>query len=153
MGKSQTKVVVTGLGATTPLGGDLPSTWSALLAGKSGVRNLEWEGVEELPVRFAAQLAVEPSEVMTKQQLRRLDRNQAIALISAREAWRDAGLATPRAAGARTRPPSRTASSSTASGSASCCPAASAGCTPRSTATTCGVRRAGRGSRRSRCRC
>lgn len=95
MGKSQTKVVVTGLGATTPLGGDLPSTWSALLAGKSGVRNLEWEGVEELPVRFAAQLAVEPSEVMTKQQLRRLDRNQAIALISAREAWRDAGLATP----------------------------------------------------------
>ncbi|MDL4775078.1 MULTISPECIES: beta-ketoacyl-ACP synthase II [Thermomonosporaceae] len=95
MSKSQTTVVVTGIGATTPLGGDLPSTWSALLAGKSGVRNLEWEGVEELPVRFAAQLAVDPSEVMPKQHLRRLDRNQAIALIAAREAWKDAGLAPP----------------------------------------------------------
>ncbi|MQY08271.1 beta-ketoacyl-[acyl-carrier-protein] synthase family protein [Actinomadura macrotermitis] len=95
MSKSQTTVVVTGLGATTPLGGDVASTWSALLAGESGVRALEWEGVEELPVRFAAQLAVDPSEVMPRQQLRRLDRNQAIALIAAHEAWADAGFAPP----------------------------------------------------------
>ncbi|MFF5261063.1 beta-ketoacyl-ACP synthase II [Actinomadura viridis] len=96
MSTSQTNVVVTGLGATTPLGGDWPSTWSALLAGKSGVRKLDWEDIENLPVRFAATLAVDPSEVIPKQQLRRLDRSQAIALISAREAWRDAGFA-PRA--------------------------------------------------------
>ncbi|WP_433335790.1 beta-ketoacyl-[acyl-carrier-protein] synthase family protein [Spirillospora sp. CA-294931] len=95
MSNSQTKVVVTGMGATTPLGGDLPSTWSALLDGKSGVRRLEWEGVDELPVQFAAQLAVDPSEVMTKQQLRRLDRCQALALIAAHEAWKSAGFAPP----------------------------------------------------------
>ncbi|WP_433247556.1 beta-ketoacyl-[acyl-carrier-protein] synthase family protein [Actinomadura nitritigenes] len=93
MSKSQTRVVVTGLGATTPLGGDLPSTWSALLAGESGIRNLDWEGVEDLPVRFAATLKVDPAEVMPKQSLRRLDRNQAIALIAAREAWTSAGFA------------------------------------------------------------
>lgn len=95
MSKSQTRVVVTGLGATTPLGGDLPSTWSALLAGESGVRKLDWEGIDDLPVRFAATLKVDPSEVMPKQSLRRLDRNQAIALIAAREAWTDAGFAPP----------------------------------------------------------
>jgi 3-oxoacyl-[acyl-carrier-protein] synthase II len=95
MSKSPTTVVVTGLGATTPLGGDVPSTWSALLAGKSGVRNLDWEGVEELPVRFAAQLAVDPAESIPRAQLRRLDRSQAIALIAAREAWQDAGFAPP----------------------------------------------------------
>ncbi|MFD0853843.1 beta-ketoacyl synthase N-terminal-like domain-containing protein, partial [Actinomadura adrarensis] len=87
MSNSQTTVVVTGVGATTPLGGDWPSTWSALLAGTSGVRKLDWDGIKELPVRFAATLAVDPSEIIPKQQLRRLDRNQAIALIAAREAW------------------------------------------------------------------
>ncbi|NDU76395.1 beta-ketoacyl-ACP synthase II [Actinomadura sp. DSM 109109] len=95
MSQSQTRVVVTGLGATTPLGGDMPSTWSALLAGESGIRKLEWEGVDDLPVQFAATLKVDPSEVMPKQNLRRLDRNQAIALIAAREAWNSAGFATP----------------------------------------------------------
>ncbi|MEV4004512.1 beta-ketoacyl-[acyl-carrier-protein] synthase family protein [Actinomadura sp. NPDC049753] len=95
MSKSQTRVVVTGLGATTPLGGDMPSTWSALLAGESGIRKLDWEGVEDLPVQFAATLKVDPSEVMPKQNLRRLDRNQAIALIAAREAWTSAGFAAP----------------------------------------------------------
>jgi 3-oxoacyl-[acyl-carrier-protein] synthase II len=95
MSTSQTTIVVTGVGATTPLGGDWPSTWSALLAGRSGVRRLEWDGIEELPVRFAATLAVDPSEIMPKQRLRRLDRHQAIALIAAREAWADAGYAPP----------------------------------------------------------
>jgi 3-oxoacyl-[acyl-carrier-protein] synthase II len=93
MSTNQVKVVVTGLGATTPLGGDVASTWSALLAGASGVRPLVWEGVEELPVRFAAQLAVEPDEVLPKHRLRRMDRNEAIALIAAQEAWRHAGYA------------------------------------------------------------
>jgi 3-oxoacyl-[acyl-carrier-protein] synthase II len=87
------RVVVTGLGATTPLGGDVASTWSAMLAGKSGVRMLDWEGIEELPTRFAATVAVEPDQVLPKHRLRRLDRCQAFALIAAHEAWRDAGLA------------------------------------------------------------
>lgn len=95
MSKSQTRVVVTGLGATTPLGGDMPSTWSALLAGESGVRTLDWDNIDDVPVKFAATLKVDPSEVIPRQTLRRLDRSQAIALIAAREAWADAGFAPP----------------------------------------------------------
>ena len=90
---SSTDVVVTGLGATTPLGGDVASTWDAMLAGRSGVSALTQEWAAQLPVRIAAQLAVDPSEVLERVKLRRLDRSEAIALIAAHQAWRDAGLA------------------------------------------------------------
>lgn len=86
-------VVVTGLGATTPLGGDVASTWEALLAGRSGVGPLTQEWAAQLPVRIAAELAVEPTEKLDRVKLRRLDRSEAIALIAAHEAWADAGLA------------------------------------------------------------
>ncbi|MBG6063846.1 beta-ketoacyl-[acyl-carrier-protein] synthase II [Micromonospora ureilytica] len=86
-------VVVTGLGATTPLGGDVASTWDAMLAGRSGVSALTQEWAAQLPVRIAAQLAVEPSEVLDRVRLRRLDRSEAIAIIAAQQAWADAGLA------------------------------------------------------------
>ncbi|WP_433726222.1 beta-ketoacyl-ACP synthase II [Actinoplanes sp. CA-051413] len=89
---STTDVVVTGLGATTPLGGDVASTWDAMLAGRSGVRALTQEWAAQLPVRIAAELAVDPSEVMERVKLRRLDRSEAIALIAAHQAWADAGL-------------------------------------------------------------
>jgi len=85
------RVVVTGLGATTPLGGDVPSTWANLLAGKSGVRTLNEEWTETSTVKFAARVAVEPSEVMERVEMRRLDRSEQFALIAAREAWKDAG--------------------------------------------------------------
>jgi 3-oxoacyl-[acyl-carrier-protein] synthase II len=87
---SRTTVVVTGLGATTPVGGDVPSTWSALLAGRSGVRALTEEWVEELPAKIAAPVAVDPSEVLPKHEARRLDRSGQLAMIAAREAWADA---------------------------------------------------------------
>ncbi|MEV4637482.1 beta-ketoacyl-ACP synthase II [Actinoplanes sp. NPDC049548] len=90
---STTDVVVTGLGATTPLGGDVASTWDAMLAGRSGVGALTQEWAEQLPVRIAAQLAVEPSEVLERVRLRKLDRSEAIALIAAHQAWADSGLA------------------------------------------------------------
>ncbi|GAA1891784.1 beta-ketoacyl-ACP synthase II [Asanoa iriomotensis] len=90
---SRADVVVTGLGATTPLGGDVASTWDAMLAGRSGVGPLTQEWAGQLPVRIAAQLAVEPSERIDRVKLRRLDRSEAIALIAAGEAWADAGLA------------------------------------------------------------
>ncbi len=88
-------VVVTGFGATTPLGGDVASTWDALLAGRSGVSPLEAEWVERfgLPVRIAAQLAVEPGEVLKRVEARRLDRSEQVAVIAAREARAHAGLA------------------------------------------------------------
>ncbi len=85
------EVVVTGLGATTPLGGDVASTWDAMLAGKSGVSPLTQEWAAQLTVRIAAQLAVEPSTVIDRIQARRLDRSEMTAIIAAREAWADAG--------------------------------------------------------------
>ncbi|GGK88462.1 beta-ketoacyl-ACP synthase II [Mangrovihabitans endophyticus] len=90
---SSTDVVVTGLGATTPLGGDVASTWDALLAGRSGVGPLTQEWAAQLPVRIGAHLAVDPSEVIERVKMRRLDRSEAIALIAAHQAWADAGLA------------------------------------------------------------
>ncbi|MET8703603.1 beta-ketoacyl-[acyl-carrier-protein] synthase family protein [Kitasatospora sp. NPDC058032] len=84
-------VLVTGLGATTPLGGDVPSTWSAMLAGQGGIRPIEADWAAGLPIRIAGQLAVEPSEVLDRVQARRLDRCEQVALIAAREAWADAG--------------------------------------------------------------
>ena len=88
---SRRRVVVTGLGATTPLGGDVPSTWEALLAGKSGVKTLDFDWARESNVQFAATVAVEPSEVMERVEMRRLDRSEQFALIASREAWKDAG--------------------------------------------------------------
>ena len=85
------RVVVTGLGATTPIGGDVASSWSALLAGTSGVRTLTEEWASGLSVHFAARVAQEPSEVMERVEMRRLDRSEQFALIASREAWKDAG--------------------------------------------------------------
>ena len=85
------RVVVTGLGATTPIGGDVPTTWSALLAGKSGVRLLTEDWRENLPVHFAARVAVDPADQMERVEMRRLDRSEQFALIASREAWKDAG--------------------------------------------------------------
>jgi 3-oxoacyl-[acyl-carrier-protein] synthase II len=95
MSPQNTDVVVTGLGATTPLGGDVASTWDALLAGRSGVRRIEADHdfVErfELPVKIAAPLAVEPTEVLPRVQARRMDRCEQVAMIAAKEAWEHAG--------------------------------------------------------------
>jgi len=88
---SQTRVVVTGIGATTPLGGDARSTWDALLAGRSGVRRIEADWADDLPVKIAAPVAVEPSEVLDRVEARRLDRSAQLAVVAAMEAWSDAG--------------------------------------------------------------
>ncbi|MFE3461508.1 beta-ketoacyl-ACP synthase II [Nocardiopsis aegyptia] len=88
---SKTDVVITGLGATTPLGGDVATTWSALLDGRSGISMLDESWHESLPVHFAGRIAQEPSEKLPRPRLRRLDRTQQFALIAAQEAWADAG--------------------------------------------------------------
>jgi 3-oxoacyl-[acyl-carrier-protein] synthase II len=85
-------VVVTGIGATTPLGGDSASTWEGLLAGRSGVKILEGERFADLPVRIAAVAAVDPGDVLPRPLARKLDRSAQFALIAAREAWADAGF-------------------------------------------------------------
>jgi 3-oxoacyl-[acyl-carrier-protein] synthase II len=84
-------VVVTGLGATTPLGGDAASTWAAMLAGRSGVRRLTEPWAEQLPVRIAAPAAADPVEIVGRVQARRMDRCEQFALVASREAWADAG--------------------------------------------------------------
>lgn len=87
------RVVVTGIGATTPLGGTAPETWQGMLDGRIGVTTLNepWVDRFELPVRIHAPLAVEPTDVLERVEARRLDRCQQVALIAAREAWADAG--------------------------------------------------------------
>ncbi len=84
-------VAVTGLGATTPLGGDVASTWAAMLEGRCGVRLLTEPWAEELPVRIAAQAVADPAESVGRVQARRMDRCEQFALVAAREAWADAG--------------------------------------------------------------
>jgi 3-oxoacyl-[acyl-carrier-protein] synthase II len=85
-------VVVTGIGATTPLGGDSASTWEGLLAGRSGVGHLTEDWAAQLPVRIAARVAVEPEEVIPRPRARKMDRSAQFALIAALEAWADAGF-------------------------------------------------------------
>jgi 3-oxoacyl-[acyl-carrier-protein] synthase II len=84
-------VVVTGIGATTPVGGDAASTWSALLDGRSGVRTITEDWIDSVPVKFAGLSAVDPGDVLPRPEARRLDRAEQFALIAAREAWQDAG--------------------------------------------------------------
>ena len=85
-------VVVTGLGATTSLGADVPTTWQALLAGTPGVHALSHDWAADLPVRFAAEVLEEPTERLDRVEARRLDRSAQLALVAAQEAWEDAGL-------------------------------------------------------------
>ena len=92
MSTSTADVVVTGLGATTPLGGDVASTWEALLAGRSGVSRLTDDWAKEFPAQLVARLAVDPAQQIDRVRARRLDRSQQVAVIAAEEAWRESGV-------------------------------------------------------------
>ncbi len=91
---SRTRVLVTGLGATSPLGGDVTSTWEAMLAGQSGVDVLKHDWAAQLSTHIAAEVAVDPTDVLDRVKARRLDRSGQLALVAALEAWADAGLGT-----------------------------------------------------------
>jgi 3-oxoacyl-[acyl-carrier-protein] synthase II len=91
---SRTRVLVTGLGATSPVGGDGATTWEALLAGQSGVDVLKHDWAAQLSTQIAAEVAVEPTDVLDRVKARRLDRSGQLALVAALEAWADAGLDT-----------------------------------------------------------
>ncbi|UTX51790.1 beta-ketoacyl-[acyl-carrier-protein] synthase family protein [Leucobacter aridicollis] len=87
------KIVVTGIGASSPLGGTASESWEALLAGESGVRTIEADWVEkyDLPVSFAGQARVQPAEVLERPVAKRLDPSSQFALVAAKEAFADAG--------------------------------------------------------------
>ncbi len=88
-----TTIVVTGIGATSPIGGTARESWDALLRGESGTRTLthDWVAEHDLPVTFAAEAKVRPEDVLERQEIKRLDPSAQFALIAAREAWADAG--------------------------------------------------------------
>lgn len=90
---SAKRVVVTGLGTTSPVGGDVQSTWAALLAGQSGVGPIKHEWAEQLGTQIAAEVAVDPTDVLDRVKARRLDRSGQLALVAALEAWADSGFA------------------------------------------------------------
>jgi 3-oxoacyl-[acyl-carrier-protein] synthase II len=84
-------VVVTGLGMTTPVGGDVATSWAAVLAGQPGIGPIEEEWILDQPSRIAGRMAVDPADVLDRVEARRMDRSQQAALVAAREAWADAG--------------------------------------------------------------
>ncbi|MGA8117451.1 MAG: beta-ketoacyl-[acyl-carrier-protein] synthase family protein [Actinocatenispora sp.] len=84
-------VVVTGLGATTPLGGDVATTWEGLVAGRSGIRALETDWTDIIPVRIAGLMADDPKNHIDRVKARRMDRSEQAALVAARQAWSDTG--------------------------------------------------------------
>ena len=88
------KVVITGLGATTPIGGDVPTTWQNSLKGVSGARTLEdeWVARYELPVTFACRASNKPDEVLSRVEAKRMDPSTQFAVVAAREAWKDSGI-------------------------------------------------------------
>lgn len=87
---SNDAVVVTGIGATTPLGGTAESSWNRLLAGDSGISEITEDWAKDLPVRIAGFVAIEPTEIIDRIQARRWDRSQQLAVVAGREAWSDA---------------------------------------------------------------
>jgi 3-oxoacyl-[acyl-carrier-protein] synthase II len=87
------RVVVTGLGAVTPIGADAPSTWRAAVAGESGIDFIRSFDASGFPVRIAAEVKdFDPAQVASPKDARRLDRNVLLSLGAAREAVADAGL-------------------------------------------------------------
>ncbi len=86
------EIVVTGMGVTSPLGGDVASTWEALLAGRSGVHALTDPWVDDIVVKIGARMAVDPSTVIPRVKARRYDRSEQAAIVAAEQAWNDAGF-------------------------------------------------------------
>jgi 3-oxoacyl-[acyl-carrier-protein] synthase II len=87
------RVAITGLGAVTPLGNDVPSTWRAAVAGESGIDWIRAFDASEQPVRVAAEVKdFDATQVASAKVARKLERNVLLSLGAAREALRDSGL-------------------------------------------------------------
>ncbi len=87
------RVVVTGMGAITAVGNDVPSTWDGLLAGRSGVTTVTSFDPSRLGVRIAAEVKdFDPSDILDRKEIRRTDRYIQFALVCSRQALDQAGL-------------------------------------------------------------
>jgi 3-oxoacyl-[acyl-carrier-protein] synthase II len=90
------RVVITGLGALSPLGNDVETTWSNLLAGQSGAADIESFDASEYPVHFACELKdFDPTVWIDRKQTRRMDRFAQMIVAAARQAEADSGLDIP----------------------------------------------------------
>jgi 3-oxoacyl-[acyl-carrier-protein] synthase II len=89
----QPRVVVTGMGAVTPLGLDVQTTWDAMVAGKSGVARITQFDPSRLTTTIAAEVKdFDSSAVLDRKEQRRNDRYVQLALVASREAMNQAGL-------------------------------------------------------------
>src|SRR5579862_962735 len=87
------RVAVTGVGAVTPLGLDVPSTWQAALAGESGIDWIQAFDTEGLPVRVAGEVkGFDATQVVSAKDARKLERNVLLGVAAGREALTDSGL-------------------------------------------------------------
>ncbi|MBU1879179.1 MAG: beta-ketoacyl-[acyl-carrier-protein] synthase II, partial [Chloroflexi bacterium] len=87
------RVVVTGLGAVTPLGNDVPTMWEGLLTGRSGIGRISSFDPSELEVQIAAEVKdFDPVALFGRKEARRNDRFALFAMEAARQAIADAGL-------------------------------------------------------------
>lgn len=90
---SQRRVVITGLGALTPIGKGAPDFWNGLISGKSGARSIDNFDVSGFPTKFAAQIEdYDASQYMNPKEARRMDKFCQYAMITTEEALRDSGL-------------------------------------------------------------
>ena len=88
-----TRIAVTGIGTVSPLGLDAPTTWSAALAGQSGIDWISAFDTDGLPIRIAAEVkGFDPQKVASAKDARKLERNVLFALSAASEALDDSGL-------------------------------------------------------------
>ena len=85
------RVVVTGLGALTPIGKNVAETWANALAGKSGIVKINQPWAEGLAAQIAGLVTVDPFEVLDRVSARRMDRSTQLGVIAVKEAWVDAG--------------------------------------------------------------
>ena len=85
------RVVVTGLGALTPIGKNVSETWANALAGKSGIVKINQPWAEGLAAQIAGLVTVDPFEVLDRVSARRMDRSTQLGVIAVKEAWVDAG--------------------------------------------------------------
>jgi 3-oxoacyl-[acyl-carrier-protein] synthase II len=85
------RVVVTGLGALTPIGKNVSETWANALAGKSGIVKINQPWSEGLAAQIAGLVTVDPFEVLDRVSARRMDRSTQLGVIAVKEAWSDAG--------------------------------------------------------------
>jgi 3-oxoacyl-[acyl-carrier-protein] synthase II len=87
------RVAITGLGAVTPLGNDLPTTWAGLTAGRSGIAEIQAFDATDFPVKIAGEVKdYDPAGAAAPKEVRKFDRNVLFALTAAKEALADADM-------------------------------------------------------------